>query len=569
MVSSAKRLLAALCCVPLLVFRLEADDAQPSPPSRISQLGYLLVKEKASVTPPSSKVFLLPSATLLVEVDKDDGVILIRPDQKASSRCFMPRLRKYVVQLNMSDDGATGYLRAALELDALPFEFKPGEELPLAAVDVSTWIAVANCRGRDFNVSIPVGTPGFEFSKASRYDLFAEAQRAKGLALHRGEWIPKDKAEALGRYERELAAKDAAAFETLKKMARSGYLVLKNRSVLKGKYRGGDGKSVLFELPDGETRLIAPSDCADMDMASVLSMGSLSDARAALARASAKLKEGNFGHAAKYLDDAFKAFAKAAKDAQGREAVSKALADVQAALKKRLDAQDLEIYQWTPFKRADLKAHLDAGHVLLKAPSLWVKPSQICVYCDGEGELSCPRCGGLGKLKKSCPSCGGSGALACPICEGGGSKDCLFCKGIGYTTKICTRCLGMGYVGGYVYAPMRTSVIVSGNNSIVATYPGGCWPGYMQTVCSLCGGSGRERVICGYCDGTGRAHCPKTVKCKTCEGRGWIYETCPDCAGKGRVKCSHCGGRGYDGAPQMTPKADAKAAGAPKAPAKP
>ena len=135
---------------------------------------------------------------------------------------------------------------------------------------------------------------------------------------------------------------------------------------------------------------------------------------------------------------------------------------------------------------------------------------QVCEVCVGKGAVTCPRCGGKGRLKEK---------NVCPTCEGKGTVECQTCTGTGKTT--CPLCGGRGLFRG-------------------------AW-GYLRRVqCPRCNGTGK--VGCVDCGGKGRITCP------TCKGKPVTTKAgpCPVCNGRKVVPCEACGGTGI--AP--LPKAD-------------
>lgn len=73
--------------------------------------------------------------------------------------------------------------------------------------------------------------------------------------------------------------------------------------------------------------------------------------------------------------------------------------------------------------------------------------TQLCMKCDGTGEIGapCAECGGagdvppppsapIGALPELCPVCGGGGVeyAWCPSCNGNGAQQCEACNGLGW-----------------------------------------------------------------------------------------------------------------------------------------
>ena len=104
-----------------------------------------------------------------------------------------------------------------------------------------------------------------------------------------------------------------------------------------------------------------------------------------------------------------------------------------------------------------------------------------CDVCKGKGSISCPRCKGTGYIKcdecngtgkirltinirlsetkitvktieVSCPKCGGTGKIICPKCYGTGRIRCENCDGKG--SFVCKHCEGYGYLFKFKIAPI-------------------------------------------------------------------------------------------------------------------
>lgn len=62
-----------------------------------------------------------------------------------------------------------------------------------------------------------------------------------------------------------------------------------------------------------------------------------------------------------------------------------------------------------------------------------------CKKCNGDGEIQCPVCEGLGKVLKPCEICNGTGytRVKCPVCNGVDSAACERCSGKGDVEAEC------------------------------------------------------------------------------------------------------------------------------------
>ena len=53
---------------------------------------------------------------------------------------------------------------------------------------------------------------------------------------------------------------------------------------------------------------------------------------------------------------------------------------------------------------------------------------KFCRYCNGDGTIDCPACGGTGQYNsagelKECRECDGKGICCCPHCEDGTPRN--------------------------------------------------------------------------------------------------------------------------------------------------
>ncbi len=75
-----------------------------------------------------------------------------------------------------------------------------------------------------------------------------------------------------------------------------------------------------------------------------------------------------------------------------------------------------------------------------------------CGRCQGTGVLTCPECGGFGKVDSGemepCRQCGGTGRYKKRMTDG--FLPCTFCRGTGHTAVskriTCSRCKGKGHI---------------------------------------------------------------------------------------------------------------------------
>jgi len=554
------RSLYALCA--LLPCLLASGD--PAPPPAHSALGYLRVSAEAEVPPASDKIFLRPQQELFLIEDRVDSYVFVAPSKDGSSLCKMPKMSRYTMMLSFPDDPAKGVLRGPLELETLPLKLPLGLELPVVSSDASSWLALCSLKPFEFRLRIPRGQGGVDFSKDSLFDIFSADQKVKGLSLYEGSWIPSEKAAALKAAAEHEARARIRLHELLRSSAAAGRIVMKDGSILEGKFKGSSGDKILFEPSSGDQGLreLGVEEIAEMSIPQALAIGALKAARDAFESARQAFLAKDYGSAAKGFESAA---AKLKSVAQGTEAkadsrakLSSDLDSARQSLSQALDSAGLALYKYQAFPKKELESHLAKGDVLLR-DSIWVKPSQICLRCKGDGSVECPLCKGLGSISKDCPHCV-EGQLECQVCHGSGMRRCPTCDGHGGFSKTCANCGGsglvwkasgiLGFEPGYVNAPR---VAVTSSGFIVSYRPPiiGDWGGdpyrYIQVSCQRCGGTGVEKTSCGTCGGLGAISCPKTLACPYCGGKGTLKSACPLCGGKTKTACPDCKGKGYLG----------------------
>ncbi len=140
-----------------------------------------------------------------------------------------------------------------------------------------------------------------------------------------------------------------------------------------------------------------------------------------------------------------------------------------------------------------------------------------CEGCEGEGDVTCARCGGRGRLKERsvCPTCDGKGTVKCQTCNGNARSTCPLCGGRGHFR--------------------------------------GAWGRLRRVGCPRCNGSGK--VDCLDCVGRGR------VTCATCNGKPVTTKAgpCPVCNGRKVAPCKACGGTGVRPVPKPEDEAETEA----------
>ncbi len=553
----------------------------PAPPSVRSETGYLWTSSSLDMPPAKERIFLSPQQELLLLEEGPDFYSFVAPDRDGSSFCRMAKIPRHTMMLRFSDDGRKAVLRGAVELECLPFKLPAGLELPVVSSDAKSWLALCSVKSFEFRLRLPRQAPGLTLSKESKFDLFAKGQQAKGLAFYEGAWMPADQAEALKASAAASKGESARLQELLRKSAIAGHIVMKDGSILDGKFKGSGGDKLLFEVPgEPELRSIGIDEIARLSVEQALSVGALKSARVRFEAARLALLKKEYGEASKGFEELAASLGSVAKGTAWKgdslAKLSDDLASAQTALALALDSAGLALYKYRTFPKKELEEQLSLGNILVRS-TLWIKPSQLCLRCDGSASIDCPLCKGRKTVSNPCIHCAGSGRLECQVCHGSGRKPCLSCGGKGGFSRACGSCGGTGLVWkasgvigfepGSVNAPR---IVVAPSGSFVISYRPpiyGPWGGdpyrYIQVACQRCGGTGTEKTLCSNCGGLGYFDCPPTLPCPYCSGKGSVSSPCPVCGGKGKIACPDCKGRGFMGEPQAGREGELKREDAP------
>lgn len=537
----------------------------PAKPLKKSDIGYITVtSDDVKLSPPDDKVFITSQAKLPFFAELKDSYIFIYPSDTGSMLCKIPKLQRYVTLFVLYTDTKIAHFRGSLEAETIPFDLRKGEEISIEKELNDSYLAEVSRNDSLFIVSVAKAEKGISFNKNSAFDLFVAEQNKKGLVFYENQWIPEKRAKTLEDAKMAAIRLEEGKMENIKMSASQGYVLLADRQMIKGKLKGSSSDSLLFDI-DGKERWIPLNEISDAPYEKVIAMGLRYDAQAFYDKALARFKNKEFGETMRYIDAAERIL----KDKiRGKDDVSvritadvnKLLADVNAVL----DQNSKAVYNYHVFLKKDLNYHLDKRHIYFNN-SVWIKPSQICSDCKGEGLVNCKQCAAKGYIQKICEHCQ-NGQVVCKICSGEGRRICPDCNGTGNIIKKCQTCLGRGTItlSGVQFYPSYYNpgsiVITGGGTSLVDIGGPRCYnppviwgPYSQQQTCPACNGSGETDRTCKRCNGAGKISCPKFTKCSFCDGKGFIKVLCSACQGKKKVKCQTCSGHGFTGEPEKSP----------------
>lgn len=162
--------------------------------------------------------------------------------------------------------------------------------------------------------------------------------------------------------------------------------------------------------------------------------------------------------------------------------------------------------RWIPVGSAWIPPELDGKLNAKQIATMKRVSGARCPACLGFGQITCEKCGGVGKAK--CPNNACSGGIVSKKLEKGLTTSprelhvrCSVCDGLSFVR--CSACSGGG-----------------------------------SLACKTCNGTGKLPV-CKRCDGGGVNVCSK------CKGSGAVKDaTCDTCGGCGAVLCTVCTGDG-------------------------
>lgn len=530
----------------------------PQPPAVESKAGYLTISADIEIPPESPKIFITPQTTLPIMEESGETYVFLVNTNFSAVCCKIPKYQKFMVLMDLSKDGKSVYFRGGIEAEVSPFKFSAGEELPITGEDSKNYFVSALRRKANVTVKLPKQTEGIVFSKKSAFAKFAESQRRSGLEYYNGVWMPVDKSRDLRNSQIAGDLEKQKKLDTLRAMADSGVIVLKNGKIVHGSCKGGDKTSILFESENGDTRQYGIDDIENIDCENAVALGNLDSANQLVLKARG-LMDSSPGEARKNIEQAQSCLRKITSSLPDITEKSREVGALLTSINEKIDGglrrKGLVLFNYEAFPADALDYHQKKGH-MLTAGKTWINPDQLCRICSGSGEIVCAKCQGFGKISKKCEKCQ-NGRIKCHICEGSGYRPCNACNGIGKFSRTCTRCGGSGVFSGYYSYPSRPSLYLSSGTFSVPCSPWFYYPTYTTRPCSECGGTGNLSIACSYCGGAGNLICPKTEKCHLCNGVSFFKIICPDCQEKGRIPCPDCKGKGFNGEAQKYPGQEA------------
>lgn len=537
-----------------------SSEKTPKPPAVESEIGYLTASADIEIPPEFPKIFIAPQTTLQVMEDSSESYVFLVNVNSIGLCCKIPKYQKFMVMMELSKDRSSIYFRGGIEAEVSPFKIFAGEEMPITGEDANNYFVSVSRLKSIMKVKLPKQIQTVLFSRESAFEKFAAEQKKNGLEYYNGAWITEEKARDLRNSQATAELEKQKKWDTLKSMAEAGVIVLKNGRIIHGSYKGGDKTSILFESEDGETKQYGIDDIGGIGYEKALALGNLDSANQMLSKAR-KLVDSSPGEAKKNLEQARifleKNFSTPQDIADKSKEIGAQISSMNARIDSDLKNKGLVLFNYKTFPADLLCYHQKKGHMLI-GNNTWINPDQLCKRCSGNGEISCVRCQGYGKVNKQCEKCQ-EGRITCHLCDGSGYKPCNVCNGVGGFLRTCSKCGGSGVLSGYYpYSSGPTLYLSSGAFSVPSS-PWFSYPTYTTRTCSACGGSGNISIPCSYCGGSGSLTCPKTEKCDICKGLGFLRIICPDCEGKGRLICPTCFGKGYKGEAQKYPGLDGKA----------
>ncbi|OGV47885.1 MAG: hypothetical protein A2017_02230 [Lentisphaerae bacterium GWF2_44_16] len=545
-----------------------AQSLTPPLPVKESTEGYLNTSAKEIQLTPSVKNFFITQQSELPVYEDTPSYIVVLYEKDDGSLLFkIPKVIRYVSLMLMTDNSKKVLFRGAMEADTIPIKISAGEELPVDRILDDGYIVFLKRNNLLFKVYVSKSETGISFSKKNRFDKYAEEQKKKNLYYYKGEWISKEKLDEIKKEAELQEAKRKDKLKNVKAAAEEGYMVLKNSEILEGRFNGIAKDQILFNA-GGFERWIKLDETADgMNTAQIVSIGKIFSAGKMLEKANALYVNNELGQAMRFATKCNNLLKEIQDNSNpDLKAKLKAAENLSDKIMKTLKAENKSLYNYQVFKTDELNYHLNEKHILFRN-SIWLKPEQLCIRCNGSGLIDCPVCNGLGYISKHCPNCK-NGFVQCTICEGRGWRSCPQCNGNGYIMKKCGKCNGSGYVsvtslGGYYrpYRPVVSPGVIATSGGIVVNIPPTCYYpsyyyndfSYRRVKCDICGGTGQMQVTCPKCNGSGRLPCPKVQICPVCGGKTIINSVCNECHGKKKISCPDCEGKGYHGKAQQFP----------------
>ncbi len=539
-------------------------DLSPAPPKTISNIGYLQIQKEVEIQPGFKRFMIMPHAQLIILNQDINNFTLIFPAKTSALCCILPKYVNHMALLREGEQKNFLSFRGPIEVETIPFILHKGEELSITKKDNASFYLLVIRKGVQLSLIVPVNTPNTLFSSESKFAKFAKTQNKKGLVYYNKQWIPKEDAAALRNLEQAENLRKTRIWETMKRAADLGVVVLKSGRVLNGRVTGRSQYKMLF-LSKKRDYSIGIDDVALITFSEIMARDKLHTAVIHFNKAK-KLLRDNRGSAMHHAEVAMKNLKGILKEVKTEYATAQNIIAEVASFIDNINSSLTKagevIYHDTIFPVKILDYHTQRGDILLRK-KFWLKPEQLCRECNASGKLTCPTCYGKGRLIDDCIACVG-GRITCTICEGRGRKKCSYCNGKGYiyvekkqSTVIASfGSFGGGYGGCGRYYPRYGgggSVYSSGRFMIFRprTYYG--YPYNRGSYLSIGNEEKAVKQICPKCNGTGTRLCPKTEKCIKCDGVGYFIEICPTCSGNKNISCSKCDGKGFSGEPQKDP----------------
>jgi hypothetical protein len=545
------------------------------PPENSSEIGYIYITEDIDVLPETGRLMIMPHVELLVLEQDINAFTLIYPNKLSAICCIVPKYAKNMVLLRKSPDKNYISFRGPIEVDTAPFRLKKGEELPILKRDGELLTVQVKRSDTMLSLIIPAVGTGIRFTHQSKFAVFAEKQRRKGLVFFNKQWIPEVDATAMRKLEKADKLRRSQMWKNLKRGAESGVVVLKNGAVLNGRITGNSAEKILFESGKRDY-LIGIDDAAPISFQEIIAQDSLNKAKGHLDKAKTLLNASVFnsepadngegkkrGEVMFHAEEALKQLKTISPDTENEFQTAKSMiteiSDIVDKINFSLSKNNEAIYHDTVFPVEILNYHLKRGDILLRK-KFWLKPDQLCRTCHATGKKNCPLCRGKGRLQKDCPLCV-AGRVTCKICKGTGRKKCTYCSGKGYIyieKKQSTVVASFGGYGDYGRYYPRTGggATLYSKGGYMFFQPGYCYdyPRYSGSYFSVGDEARAVKKVCPVCHGTGSIPCPKTVKCTKCNGVGYFIEVCSVCGGEKHILCKECAGKGFHGDPQKDPE---------------
>ncbi|MCX6985350.1 MAG: hypothetical protein NT118_11475, partial [Lentisphaerae bacterium] len=337
----------------------------PQPPAVESETGYLTASADIEIPPEFPKMFIAPQTTLPIIGDSGESYVFLVNVDSFAICCKIPKYQKFMVLTELSKDRNSIYFRGGIEAEVSPFKIFSGEELPITGEDSKNYFVSVLRRKSNVKVKLPKKTEGIVLSKESAFAKFAGEQKQNGLEYCNGVWMPADKARDLRDSQVAGGLKNQKKWDTLKVMAESGVLVLKNGKIIHGSCKGGDRTSILFESENGETQQYGIDDIGDIDHEKAVALGNLDSAEQLVLKAK-ELIDSYPGEAKRNLEQAQTFFGKVIPSlpdiAEKSKDLGVRITGMNAEIDSNLRKKGLVIFNYETFPSDVLNYHQEKGH---------------------------------------------------------------------------------------------------------------------------------------------------------------------------------------------------------------